>query len=49
LVAAHGGECRVEDAAGGGSRFVVELPDGGLPACPPVRPPAVPEAQWPAS
>ena len=26
LVAAHGGECRVEDAPGGGSRFVVELP-----------------------
>ena len=27
LVAAHGGECRVELAEGGGSRFVVELPD----------------------
>ena len=28
LVAAHQGECRVESAEGGGSRFVVELPDG---------------------
>jgi len=28
LVAAHEGECRVESAEGGGSRFVVELPDG---------------------
>jgi len=27
LVAAHAGECRVESAEGGGSRFVVELPD----------------------
>ncbi len=27
LVAAHEGECRVESAEGGGSRFVVELPD----------------------
>jgi signal transduction histidine kinase len=26
LVAAHGGECRTEAGAGGGSRFVVELP-----------------------
>jgi len=28
LVAAHEGECRVESAEGGGSRFVVELPHG---------------------
>jgi signal transduction histidine kinase len=49
LVAAHGGECRVEDAPGGGSRFVIELPEAGLPARPPARPPALPEAQWPAS
>ena len=27
LVAAHAGECRVESVEGGGSRFVVELPD----------------------
>ena len=28
LTAAHGGACWVEDAAGGGARFVVELPEG---------------------
>ncbi|MGH7579503.1 MAG: sensor histidine kinase, partial [Gemmatimonadales bacterium] len=28
LVMAHGGSCRVEDAPGGGARFVVELPGG---------------------
>jgi len=26
IVKAHGGSCRVEDAAGGGARFVVEVP-----------------------
>jgi signal transduction histidine kinase len=48
LVAAHGGECRVEETAGGGSRFVVELPDAARvqPANPP-RP--VVEAPWPGS
>jgi signal transduction histidine kinase len=48
LVAAHGGECRVEETAGGGSRFVVELPDAARvqPANPPR--PAV-EAPWPGS
>ena len=30
LVSAHGGDCRIEDVAGGGSRFVVELPDAGV-------------------
>jgi signal transduction histidine kinase len=28
LVAAHGGACWVEEAPGGGARFVVELPHG---------------------
>jgi signal transduction histidine kinase len=28
LVVAHEGECHVESAEGGGSRFVVELPGG---------------------
>jgi two-component system, OmpR family, sensor kinase len=28
LTAAHGGACWVEEAPGGGARFVVELPDG---------------------
>ena len=28
LTAAHGGACWVEDAAGGGARFVIELPEG---------------------
>jgi len=28
LAAAHGGACWVEDAAGGGARFVIELPEG---------------------
>jgi len=27
LVTAHAGECRVESVEGGGSRFIVELPD----------------------
>ena len=49
LVAAHGGACRVEDAPGGGSRFVVELPEVGLTARSPARPPTRPEAPWPAS
>ena len=51
LVAAHGGECRVEAAAGGGSRFVVELPGAGridAPA-PPERRPGSLEVPWPGS
>jgi signal transduction histidine kinase len=28
LVVAHGGTCRVEEAPGGGTRVVVELPQG---------------------
>ena len=52
LAAAHGGECAVEEVAGGGSRFVVELPDArrlGMPAPPPDRRPGSVEAPWPAS
>ncbi len=51
LVLAHGGECRVEAAARGGARFVVELPDAGrvgMPVAPDRRPGSV-EAPWPAS
>lgn len=32
IVAQHGGEVRVEDAAGGGAKFVVELPVAGVSA-----------------
>jgi signal transduction histidine kinase len=31
LVALHGGRVWVEDAPGGGARFVVELPNGDVP------------------
>lgn len=50
LVAAHGGECRVEDAPGEGSRFIVELPDAGRidPTATPERQRSV-EAPWPGS
>ncbi len=51
LVAAHGGECRVEEAVGGGSRFVVELPGARRIELPPAsasRPDPV-EVSWPAS
>jgi len=48
LVAAHGGECRVETAPGGGARFVLELPGAGrIPAD--RTHPASAEATWPAS
>jgi signal transduction histidine kinase len=48
LVAAHGGECRVEPAPSGGARFVVELPNATsvLPGDPRA---AEAEALWPAS
>ncbi|HKU59687.1 MAG TPA: HAMP domain-containing sensor histidine kinase [Gemmatimonadales bacterium] len=47
LVRAHGGECRVEEAEGGGARFVVELPGAARAAMPSPTPPM--EAPWPAS
>lgn len=47
LVVAHGGEYRVEDAPGGGSRFVIDLPDGGLRTPDPA--PREREATWRAS
>jgi signal transduction histidine kinase len=46
LVRAHGGECGVEDGAGGGARFVVELPGAVRTAIAPAEPV---EAPWPAS
>jgi signal transduction histidine kinase len=49
LVAAHGGECFVEEATGGGSRFAVELPGAGVVSAPERRPHEVREAPWPAS
>jgi signal transduction histidine kinase len=52
LVTAHGGECRVEAAPSGGSRFVVELP-GAFRAAPipgdAARPAHSAEAPWPGS
>jgi signal transduction histidine kinase len=54
LVSAHGGTCRVESGAGGGSRFVIELP-GALPLAGPAGRPGspgapssagLPEASW---
>ena len=43
IVAQHGGEVRVEDGAGGGARFVVELPlAGAQPASPTDRAEAAP-------
>jgi signal transduction histidine kinase len=48
LVAAHGGECRVEDGVGGGSRFVVELPGASRIQALHGRPGAV-EVSWPGS
>jgi signal transduction histidine kinase len=52
LVLAHGGECRVDPGASGGSRFVVELPgaerlDGAFDSADRPAPPV--EAPWPAS
>jgi len=47
LVRAHGGACAIEDAAGGGARFAVELP-GAEPA-PRDAARAPVEAPWPAS
>ncbi len=44
LVAAHGGECWVEDGAAGGARFVVELP-GGPPSVESARPERVEAAE----
>jgi signal transduction histidine kinase len=49
LVAAHGGECRVETAASGGSRFVVELPGAVRLAPTADRPAHSAEAPWPGS
>jgi signal transduction histidine kinase len=50
LVAAHGGRAVVEEAPGGGARFVIELPEGVLLTTPDVRPPrAIVEATWPES
>ncbi len=59
LVVAHGGECRVETVAGGGSRFVVALPgaerleERGARPEPGVedagRPAGTAEVPWPAS
>ena len=51
LAAAHGGDCRVEAVAGGGSRFVVGLPGAGRIdlASSPDRPSEAVEAPWPAS
>ncbi|MEP6688903.1 MAG: HAMP domain-containing sensor histidine kinase, partial [Gemmatimonadales bacterium] len=52
LVTAHGGECRVELAASGGSRFVVELPGATRPESSPgdaVQPPRPVEAPWSGS
>ena len=47
LVRGHGGECRVEQPAVGGARFVVELPGAArAPLAAPTRPV---EAPWPAS
>ena len=47
LVRGHGGECRVEQPAAGGARFVVELP--GAARAPLVAPTRPVEAPWPAS
>ena len=47
LVRAHGGECRVEQPAAGGARFVVELPGAARASL--VAPPSPMEAPWPAS
>jgi signal transduction histidine kinase len=47
LVRAHGGECRVEQPAAGGARFVVELPGAARASL--VAPPPPMEAPWPAS
>ena len=49
LVSAHGGDCRIEDVDGGGSRFVVELPDAGVGRAAEDRARAAWEAPWPAS
>ena len=46
LVRAHGGECRVEQPAAGGARFVVELPDAARAS---LASPTPMEAPWPAS
>jgi signal transduction histidine kinase len=47
LVRAHSGECRVEQPAAGGARFVVELP--GAARAPQVSSTPPVEAPWPAS
>ncbi len=47
LVRAHGGECRVEQAAAGGARFIVELP--GAASAPLGTSTPLMEAPWPAS
>jgi len=49
LVVAHGGECRVERAPAGGSRFVIELPYASVVAPASDRPADSLEAPWPAS
>ena len=49
LVSAHRGDCRIEDVDGGGSRFVVELPDAGVGRAAEDRARAAREAPWPAS
>jgi signal transduction histidine kinase len=48
LVAAHGGECRVDPAPSGGARFVVELPNATRVGTDHAQP-AVAEALWPGS
>lgn len=47
LVVAHGGRCSIEEVAGGGARFTVELPGGCLAAAAPAPSPV--EAPWRAS
>ena len=47
LVAAHGGTTAIEEAGGGGARFVVEIPGGVLAAADGA--PRVVEATWPES
>ena len=49
LVAAHGGECVLDEVVGGGSRFVVELPGAGFAGVPGREAHEVREAPWPAS
>jgi signal transduction histidine kinase len=50
LVAAHGGRAMVEDAPGGGARFVIELPEGMLLTTCDAHPSrGTLEATWPGS